>query len=337
MKLPKIRKLPSGKYFCQLRLDGRSISITDATPQLVSAKAMAYKTGLMKAKEKPAELTLDQAIDFYIDARSNMLSPSTVRGYKGIKKNRFQSVMQRPIGSIRNWQNVLNEEAKLCSPKTLQNSWGFVAAVMEDLGVRRPKVSLPQVQSSNRPWLDNNQILRFVEAVKGEECEIPALLALQSLRRSEILGLTWDHVDLKKKRLTVQGAIVFNADQKLTAKTTNKNASSARTIPIFIPSLYDALMAVPDKTGYVVTTHPNTLYSQINRVCEKAGLPKVGFHGLRHSFASLAYHLGIPERNCMLIGGWSDTRTMHNIYTHLYANDVAQSEQQMAGFFLPNH
>lgn len=336
MKIPKIRKLPSGNYFCQLRLDGRSISITDSTPELVRAKALAYKTGLIAAKEKPAEVTLEQAIDLYIQSRSNTLSPSTIRGYKGIKANRFQSVMKKPIGNIRNWQAVCNEEAALCSPKTLKNSWGFIASVLVDMGVRRPKVSLPQTQSANRPWLDNNQILKFVEAVKGKPCEIPALLALQSLRRSEVLGLTWDHVDLKNKRITVKGSIVFNDEQKLTAKDTNKNASSARTIPIFIPALYDALNAVPDKTGYVVTTHPNTLYSQINNICEKAGLPKVGFHGLRHSFASLAYHLGIPERNCMLIGGWSDTRTMHNIYTHLYDKDISKSEKKIEKFFPVN-
>lgn len=50
MKIPKVIQLPSGMYFCQLRLNGQSISITDAGPDTVTAKAYAYKTGILKAR-----------------------------------------------------------------------------------------------------------------------------------------------------------------------------------------------------------------------------------------------------------------------------------------------
>ena len=77
------------------------------------------------------------------------------------------------------------------------------------------------------------------------------------------------------------------------------------------------------------------IYRQINRVCAANGLPKVGNHGLRHSFASLAYHLGIPEKIAMEIGGWEDSKVMHDIYTHLSKKDIAKRSQQFSDFFLP--
>ena len=58
------------------------------------------------------------------------------------------------------------------------------------------------------------------------------------------------------------------------------------------------------------------LYDKVNAVCKKAGLPKVGVHGLRHSFASLAYHLGWQKKSTMKVGGWSNSKIVDEIYTH---------------------
>ena len=50
----------------------------------------------------------------------------------------------------------------------------------------------------------------------------------------------------------------------------------------------------------------NTVRRNINKICHAMGLQSVGIHGLRHSFVSLAYHLGVPEKIVMEIGGWHD-------------------------------
>lgn len=56
-------------------------------------------------------------------------------------------------------------------------------------------------------------------------------------------------------------------------------------------------------------------------------------HGLRHSFASLAYHLHMPERIAMEIGGWSDSGTMHKIYTHIAQSDIKRYQAAMGNFY----
>ena len=148
-----------------------------------------------------------------------------------------------------------------------------------------------------------------------------------------MLALEWDNVDLKKKAIHIRGARVRGADG-LIDKPQNKSDKSRRTIPI-VPPLWDVLNAVENKSGPVVTMPGDTILKSINRICQEQGLPEVGLHGLRHSFASLAYHLQIPEMIAAEIGGWNDLSTMHNIYTHLAQSDIAKRAQDFSDFFDP--
>lgn len=342
MKVPKARRLKSGSWFIQLRLDGESIPVTARTEkecvrqaQLLKAE---YKAGKRRAPE-PAEAklpTLGEAIDAYIAKRDAVLSPSTIRGYKGIRKNRFSSLMDVSLSDLTDteWQAACNREARLCSAKTLKNAWGLIASVLLDAtGQQPPKVKLPQVVQHDRPFLEPEQIRPFIEAVSGTAVELPALLALSSLRLSEIMALRWENIDLKKRVIKVKGAAVTNAENKLTQKPENKNRSSARTVPIMMEELFLSLERDRKNDGLVVECNPNVIRYKINVICGKNGLPAVGVHGLRHSFVSLAYHLGVPEKIVMEIGGWSDYQTMRKIYTHIAKSDVTKYTDKFKGFF----
>lgn len=334
MKIPKARQLPSGAWFCRVRIDGQDISITRDTQKEAIAEAMAVKAGIKDASRKPHKKTLTQAIDAYIDARRNVLSPATIRGYRTIQNNRFQNMMHRDIFDVtpEQWQRAVNLEAKTVTAKTLTNSWRFLASVIAESTGQRVTVRLPQIIPAQRPWLTPEQIPVFVDAVKGDKAEIPALLALSSLRRSEIVGLRWSDVDLANGILTVNGSAVPDENHKIVYKRETKNTTSRRVVPI-IPPLREALEHATPHGEYVVTFHPATVMNQVNRVCERSGLPKVGLHGLRHSFASLAFHLNIPEKVAMQIGGWSNDQTMRKIYTHLSQADVTKHAESFTSFF----
>lgn len=339
MKVPEPRKLPSGNYFIQLRLGGESISITAPTAKECKDKAALvkaqHKVNQPKQKRVTKPLTLGKAIDKYINEKSNTLSPSTIRGYDTIRRTRFKNIMDKSMTNV-SWQKAVNDEALLCSPKTLKNAWGLVNSVLKSNGIV-VEVTLPQVPVADKKYLTPEEIKVFIKAVKDKPCAIPALLALHSMRRSEILALDWSHIDLKKKDIYVKGAMVYDKEHNLVDKPTNKNRSSTRHIPIMIPELYDLLSAVEDKQGKVVTRMPNKLWYDINKVCRDNRLPEVGCHGLRHSFASLAYHLGMPEMVAMEIGGWSDYTTMRNIYTHIAATDIKRHANVMADFYNSFH
>lgn len=343
MKVPKARKMSSGNYFIRLRLGGEEICITEATEKECIRQATFAKSEYLAGKrEKTTEhevITLSEACERFINSRANTLSPSTIRGYRYIVKNRFQHLMDKDPHDLTDsdWIISVNKEAALCSPKTLKNSWAFIASVLKkELKISPPDVALPQIPPNERPFLSAEQIKIFVDAVKGTDVEIPALLGLSSMRRSEICALRWENIDLKNRLIHIKGAAVFDESDVLVQKKTNKNTSSARTIPIMMDELYNALDAAKQSSGLVITCYPNVIRNRINRICEQNDLPKVGTHGLRHSFASLAKHLGMPEQLTMQIGGWSDYQTMRKIYTHISQKDAESYKNAMAEFYNPN-
>lgn len=192
MKTPKAKKLPSGSWYVRVRIDGKDISITRSTEKEAVAEAMAIKAGIKEASITRRK-SLKQAIDNYISARQNILSPSTIRGYRAIQRLRFQGMMNRDVFTTtqEQWQRAVNAEAKVISAKTLTNSWRFISSVICEETGKKLNIRLPQVVPAMRPWLTAEQIPQFLEAVKGDPIEIPALLALSSLRRSELLNLRW--------------------------------------------------------------------------------------------------------------------------------------------------
>lgn len=330
IKIPTPRKRGQ-KWYVDLRREG--VTVIENTEAEAKAKAVAIRAGFVDVKKRPSAVTLEKAIDNYIEVRSNVLSPSTLVGYKSVKKNRFKGVLQCPVADIKDWQEVINAEAAICSPKTVKNAWGLIRPAIEATGVNLPKVKLPQLVPKESVFLTPEQISVFVTAVKGTPVEIPALLGLHSLRRSEIAALDWANIDLRKRIIKVSGAVVPGENWALVEKPTNKNSASTRTVPIMIPELYDALKAVTDKSGKVVTCYISTIYDWVNKVCDENDLPRLGVHGLRHSFASLAYHVRMSERAAMQIGGWSDYATMRKIYTHLSTQDINAAANSMSKFY----
>lgn len=349
--IPTARQLPSGNWFVQLRIDGQSISITKPRESEAIAAAMAIKEGILKAKKTPrSSMTLYAAMDDYIKQRENVLSPSTIAGYRVIQRNRFKQLHKTRVCDIDSskWQRAVNAEAKIVtnrkmpdgnykklSSKTLKNSAMFVQTIIAEYAGESLSARLPQVVPKNLPWLTPEQIPDFLKAIKGSKYEIPALLALSSLRQSEIVAMQWKDIDLESGTLTVHGAAVKNDKGVVVQKQENKNLSSRRIVPFLIPQLREAVACKDtDPEGYVYPHYSNVLRLNINKLCVHENLPKVGVHGLRRSFASLCYHLGISEAVTMISGGWSDFRTMRKIYTKISENDIQEQAQKFNNFFL---
>lgn len=336
-KIPTARQLPSGSWFCRVRINGKDIPITRNTEKEAIAEAMAVKAGIKEASKKQKKKTLATAIDEYIEKRDGLISPSTIKAYKSYRKNRFQSMMDADVFTTTEsqWQAAIKREAKNLSPKYITNVWGLISAAIQEATKKKIEVTLPGEEKNEHPYLEPEQILIFVDAIKGRSVEIPALLELSSLRCSEALALKWSDIDLKNKVIHVRGARVYDKDGKLVHKKRNKNKSSRRTIPI-IPPLQEALENTEQTGEYVVKMQCSGIYRHVNRVCAANDLPLVGNHGLRHSFASLAYHLQIPEKIAMEIGGWANDQTMRKIYTHLARRDIAKRSSDFSNFFLPS-
>lgn len=344
MNVPKARKLASGTWFIQLRLGGESIPVSGATEKAVTREAMRikaeYRAG-MREQKKPLksdykDFTVDQAMKHYISTRPAETSPATLRGYDIIAAHRWQRIAGRKLFAIKpdEWQGIIDAEAALWAPKTLHNAWGLLKEAASAVGYKIPPVTLPKKRRSKEiVFLEPEQIPVFVKAIAPTKYAVGALLALCSARLSEILAIDWVDVPVSPDFIPVRGAVVQGRDNKMVKKDDNKTEASMRNIPVYIPELREVLERDRKETGSV-SVSGGRLRDGINRVCEQSGLPLVGVHGLRHSFASLCYHLNVPERITMEIGGWSDINTVHRIYTHLAKSDISRYRDALGGFFV---
>lgn len=325
ISVPRPHLLKSGAYSAQLMVKGQRVTVTRPTELEYYAEARAIKAGLIEAAAQPRRYLLGDILDDYIAANENVLSPSTIRGYTYIRNGRFKPYVVQYIDSIQ-WQQMINVESLLCAPKTLTNAWGLVASALRAAGFPVPDVNLPLIPNNELSWLNYDQIQILLDAVRDKAVEIPVLLALHSLRLSELLALERCDVD---DYIHVNKAIVFDSTNNLVSKNTTKTSGSSRTIPVFI----SRLLSVLPSSGRLVTMHPNSIHKAVNSVCKKCELPLVGVHGLRRSFASLGYHLKWSERSIMAVGGWSNIQTVHKIYIKLAQMDVNEDVRRMQDYY----
>jgi integrase len=316
LSVPKPKQLADGRWSGQVMVNGKRLTVYGSTVKEYEAAARAMKLGVIEMKLK-MEKPVGEAIDDYLAANSNLLSMSTMRSFSSYRKFRFQDCMSWNIYDTDNdWQKAINDELTEVGNKTVRNAWGLITATMTYHKVPHPTVKLPRKKKVERPWLDYKQIDVFVEAIKGEEFELAALMALHSMRLSELIAVKPEHIDLKKGEIKIRGARVIDKEMNVVYKDINKTDASWREIPIVIPRLTELLTPEVMRQEWVADYSEKRLYDKVNAVCAKHDLPKVGVHGLRHSFASLAYHLGWQKMSTQAVGGWSNSKIVDEIYTH---------------------
>ena len=325
VKVPEPRQLKSGAWNIELRKEG--VSITEPTRDACLARARAVRAGIVKTEKAQPKLSLRELLRTCIDAKAPVLSPSTISGYESIYANRFTDYMDEDINSI-NWQELVNKDAETVVPKTVKNDWGLISTSFRYAKMPVPMVTLPRVVKPDRDFFDYKQIQLFLQAVRGRKCELLCILALHSLRMSEILALKQD--SLKDDKILIRGAMVRNKDNQYVYKEANKTDKSRRDVPVMIPRLTELW---PQEGEPLVFQKHSAANSMLQDVCEKAGLPVLTMHELRHSFASLAKHLNWDVMTTCLVGGWNDQTTVQRIYTHLAEQDKNDDIERMKAFY----
>ena len=336
-KLPTPQRLPSGSWRVQVKRNGRRISVVEDDPGLAQAKALAIRDGLIEEEERRKAMTLEEAIQAYIDRREAVLSPSTIRGYRQMKENRFKGIMQRDIYTLtkRDLQAAVNQECRLVSAKTVANAYGLVRPVLKEYDIDVFGVKLPQRTRKKKAYIQPEEISRLIMTARLDPYEPAILLALWlGMRRSEICGLCWDCVDEKEKTITVRRTLVMNKDNHFILREGAKNISSQRTIPC--PDyIMDKLTALRNgrTEGRVFRINPNTLLQHIHKVCATAGITDTTTHGLRHTNAAVMRHLGISDAHAMERGGWSEEATYKNIYSYVFDSTAKNEDARIDAFF----
>lgn len=325
---PTARKLPSGSWACRVRVNGQDVSITRETKEEAIAEAMAIKHGIKAPDAPEVNLTLGEAIDRYIEMKKDILSPSTVAGYKRIRKNAFASLMGQKLSALSHErvQRAVNTMASNSSPKSVRNAYGLLSAAVGEFA---PDVSLhitlPQKVRTEIVLPSEDDIKAIAAAVAGRWVELPVLLAMcLGLRMSEIRGLT--HDCLNGSVLHVKQALV---DEGVKAPKTY-TSDRYLTVPAHISAL---ISAIPQEQERLCPQSRRAIYYAFTSACEKAGIKHYRFHDLRHVNASVMLKLGVPDKYAMERMGHATNNMLKTVYQHTMPAERAKVDADVNEYF----
>lgn len=354
--MPKAKKLPSGNWRALayshtekvLQPDGstknvrRYESFTATTKK--EAEYLAAQFALDKKRIQTTSynsLTLSQAIDKYIERSDAVLSPTTIGGYRQIQRNRFQSIMDIPIGKLTNeiLRLAVNNEVKkptkrkkknsTVSPKTVSNAYSFISSVLK---AYRPELDttckLPSMQNNIKELLPPEIIL---DVIKDTKIELACLLAMWlSFSSSEIRGLSKSR-SIDGDYITIRNVIV-DVDGKPIEKETAKEFTRHRRlkIPAYIKALIEKL---PPEQDYLVELSGRAIYKRWTRLLQKNNLPHMTFHDLRHVNASVMALLRVPDKYAQERGGWKTDKVMKSVYQQTFSEERERVDTLIDQYF----
>lgn len=231
-------------------------------------------------------------------------------------------------------------------------------------------LTIPRGTKGTHRILERWEIACVMDNWQRHRCGLWAMLMLLcGLRRSEMMGLRWDNVDLEHRKITVCEVAVISSNQTKLANRA-KSPAGLRVLPICRPLLL-ALESVPEekRVGHVCQSASGDRMTQSafdsgwKSYCYTMELlangeePQPGSHetkeerrlriesdkkkyitfsvlahDLRHTFATALYDAGVPVKAAQYYLGHSDIRMTLDLYTHLSTEREKASRSQMVNF-----
>ncbi|WP_195200855.1 tyrosine-type recombinase/integrase [Faecalispora jeddahensis] len=358
------------KAFDQIRLE-----YEQAQEEKERQEAEEKARELIEGKRNPqADVPFMDYLQKWLLQAKPTISKTTFKGYRTMldgRVNRYFTKLDVTVGEVtpqhlQDFYQTIFDEGNTPNTvihyhavlrKALQN------AVKKDILDSNPadKVDRPKKNVYQAQFYSAEEIMTLFDAVSDDSLEICVkLAAYYGLRRSEVLGLKWDAINLEQKTISIRHKVIEDeVDGKFVAvgEDVLKTKSSFRTLPL-LPSVEKLLLAEKEKqemyrrlfkcsycreyldyicldqTGKLM--RPNYVTEHFSWLLEKFGLKKIRFHGLRHSCASLLLANGISMKQIQIWLGHSTFSTTADIYSHLDFHAQIESGLVMDGMFERN-
>ena len=257
----------------------------------------------------------------YIESKKNVISPSTIKGYRSISRAISDEFMAKDIGTITPYdvQNEINRYAKDHDAKTVRNYHSFISSVLslfrDDIVLR---TRLPTIQKK-KPYIPTREdVRRLLDASVGTQYEIPLKLACYGMRRSEICALTPE--DIQGNKVIINKGLVSTTDNEFVVKSMPKTAASTREIYIS-----DELAERIQEVG-LYKGHPGCINKWMKRQLKSLGIEYFSLHKLRHYFVSVLSSQNVDEATILELGGYATDRVMKAVYRHSMSDENKKQE-----------
>ena len=234
----------------------------------------------------------------------------------------------------------------------------FKDAVRKDYLETNPmlKVDRPKKNSFRPNFYSKDEVQQLLEVSQDDPLHLCILItAYYGLRRSEVLGLKWSSIDFERKSITINHKVteqLVNGKYVPVVSDVMKNKTSCRTLPL-IPAVEEELLKQKEKQqlyrklfkknysteylDFVCTDQegklirPNFVTEHFDWLLRKYSLPRIRFHDLRHSCASLMVMNGVSMKQVQEWLGHSTFSTTADIYAHLDYKSKEGSAGVIAG------
>ena len=309
---------------------------------------------------KPQRYTFAQWLDTWLDTYCRGLKPMTLASYKSKIECRIKPAIGGSYLSalsnvqLQKFYNSLSEGDAPLSAKTIQCYHGIIHKALEQAvaahvipanpseHIKLPKIHKPDLQ----PLMDED-VRRFMEAIRGDRFERLFILALFSgLRQSELIGLRWEDVDLENGVLTVRRQIqkahdragYISLDETKSGKT--RQAAVAPSITQVLAEQQAQQNEWRAAAGLLWNNESNlvftdelgehlkhrTIQNHFKAIVAGMGCPNVRFHDLRHSYAVIALQSGDSVKSVQeQLGHYSAAFTLT---TYAAVSDTMRRETQ---------
>ena len=305
------------------------ISITASSKSEVMEKAAVYDF-------RGEDITVSEMVQRYINERSAVLSPSTIRGYVSIYN---ASIRDNVFGSWRvqivtdsHAQRWISELSGAKSAKSVKNAYFLFCAALKhyfprkDIVVRLPRSKQPRLHTPTTAEV--NAIVQLAE--QNRELYKAILLgAVGMMRRGEIAALTAEDCDFSRNTIRIDKAQVRLPEGGYITRPPKTDASN-RTI--ILPQF---VMDLLPKQGKTVDLTIAQITNQFIDLVKRSGLPHFRFHDLRHYAASIAASssVGASVEAIKARGGWATDGMMKRIYINQLGDEVDKDTLAINGYF----
>lgn len=246
------------------------------------------------------------------------------------------------------------------APKTVRNVHAFLHRALVDAVAWKyltdnpaSNVKPPRRPRTRRQVWKPEEIRTFLTSVRDDRFAALFLLELTTgIRRGQVCGLKWEAVDLDAGEITVHNNRVVVGGQARD-KAGGKTRNADQTISIDRATI-DALRRwrkVQDEEraffgddyppdDYVFTyqdgrpLHPDSIRQRFDRLAVAAGLSRITFHDLRHSYATGALRAGVSPKVISERIGHANVGFFLETYAHVLGSDDREAAEQAASFLL---
>ena len=311
----------------------------------------------------PAKLTVDAILEDWLAARKNSVTAGTWLRYEqfvrlhlspNIGHIKASKLHARDLNAM---YDRLVDKADL-SPTTVNHIHTALKGALKH-GMRLDLLNrnVADLATAPRPAafeinpLNMSQVSTLVSAAAEDRLGALYVVAVTTgMREGELLGLRWSEVDLDTGRLRVRRSLKRQADHSLEIEETTKTQTSRRTldlVPLAVETLArhraaqaaerlrlgprwnDNDLVFPNRLGKPMSA--SNLLRSFTPFLDRAGLPKIRFHDLRHTCATLLIEGGANIKVVSEYLGHSDVVTTLRIYVHVMPNMQADAIRTFGG------